>query len=56
MPSNFVCIWSKKVNSGLDKNKNSKKADEKLFTINTNRYMQMNIIQQNLLVVRDVSR
>ena len=38
MPSDFVCIWSKKVNSGLDKNKNSKKAVEKLFTINTNRY------------------
>ena len=31
-------LWSKEVNSGLAKNKNSKKAVEKLFTINTNRY------------------
>lgn len=38
MPSDFVCIWSKKVNNSLAKNTNSKKAVEKLFTINTNRY------------------
>lgn len=32
-PEDFICLWSKKVNSSLTKNTGSKKAVEKLYTI-----------------------
>lgn len=33
MPDDFICVWSKDVNSGLNKDVGSKKAVEKLFTL-----------------------
>lgn len=33
MPDDFVCVWSKDVNSSLNKDVGSKKAVEKLFTL-----------------------
>jgi len=33
MPDDFVCIWSKEVNSSLNKDVSSKKGIEKLFTL-----------------------
>ena len=33
MPDDFICIWEKDVNSGLNKDVSSKKATEKLFTL-----------------------
>lgn len=34
MPDDFVCVWSKEVNSSLTKDTGSKKGVEKLFTLN----------------------
>ena len=33
MPEDFICVWSKEVNSSLTKETGSKKATEKLFTL-----------------------
>lgn len=33
MPDDFTCVWSKDVNSSMDKDTGSKKAIEKLFTL-----------------------
>ena len=33
MPDDFICVWSKQVNSSLTKNTGGKKAVEKLFTL-----------------------
>jgi hypothetical protein len=36
MPNDFICVWSKKVNSSLTKDTGSKKGVEKLFTLKRN--------------------
>ena len=33
MPEDFICVWSKEVNSSLTKETGSKKGVEKLFTL-----------------------